>query len=92
MDKEIVIIKPGTLSVKDKEKLTKSGRLVIEHSNPDTVIFRKSTSDFEYTSKLVFTNCYACGERIYLTQERLTALKESKKVFFCSHGHSQSYK
>lgn len=35
--KKIVIIKPKSLSPKDKEKLTKAGCVVIEHQNPNEV-------------------------------------------------------
>jgi hypothetical protein len=88
MEKQIIIVKPKSLSPKDKEKLTKAGNIVIEHENSENVIFKKNSEVFE----IVYTNCYKCGERIYLTTERLSALKFSKSSFFCSHGHSQAYK
>lgn len=37
MSKQVMIIKPGTVSGKDKEKLSKSGYVVIEHPEPDNV-------------------------------------------------------
>jgi hypothetical protein len=37
MSKQIMIVKPGELSSKDKEKLSKNGYMVIEHPEPDTV-------------------------------------------------------
>jgi hypothetical protein len=88
MEKEIIIIKPKTLSPKDKEKLTKSGKVVVEHPFPEEVVFKKSIPE---TVEYIYTNCYRCGERIYLLKERLDALKESKSGFYCSHGHCQSY-
>jgi hypothetical protein len=88
MNKELIIVRPGTLSAKDKEKLTKAGKLVIEHENPTSIIYRSNLVEQEY----VFTNCHRCGERIYVLKERLTALIEAKNTFYCSHGHSQQYK
>jgi hypothetical protein len=35
--KQIIIVEPKSLTLKDKEKLSKSGFIVIEHSNPDAV-------------------------------------------------------
>ena len=37
MSKQIIIVKPKTLSPKDKEKLTKNGNIVIEHPFPSEV-------------------------------------------------------
>lgn len=86
-NKKIIITKPGTLSAKDKEKLTKDGHLVISHPDPHLGIVIKEFGESQYT----FTNCYKCGERIYLLDERMSALKHKKATFYCSHGHSQSY-
>lgn len=35
--KQIVIVKPGTISAKDKEKLSKNGYVVVEHQFPGDV-------------------------------------------------------
>lgn len=35
--KQLLIVKPGTVSQKDKEKLTKNGYLLIEHPFPSDV-------------------------------------------------------
>jgi hypothetical protein len=86
MDKQIIIVKPGSLSEQDKEKLSKAGNVVIEHKEALEITFRPFSSQ-EY----VFTNCNRCGERIYLLKERLSALQSGKAVFYCSHGHSQAY-
>lgn len=35
--KQLLIVKPGTISAKDKEKLTKNGYIMIEHPFPSDV-------------------------------------------------------
>lgn len=35
--KQILIVKPKSISPKDKEKLSKNGFVVVEHDTPDTV-------------------------------------------------------
>lgn len=37
MSKQIVVIKPNSMSPKDKEKLTKAGYVVVEYPNPEEV-------------------------------------------------------
>lgn len=86
--KQVVIVKPGTLKPKDKEKLYKAGNIVIEHEKPLEVTFKTLN---EQADNYVFSNCSSCGERIYVLSERLSALKSGKKLFYCSHGHSQHY-
>lgn len=87
MEQKIIIVKPGTLKAKDKEKLTKAGNVVVEHPEPYTVKFlEKSNGD-----TLTYTNCYTCGERIYMLSERLKALTASKVGYYCSHGHSSKF-
>ena len=88
MEKKLIIVKPGTLKPKDKEKLTKAGNIVIEHPEPYTGVIIKDQKDVvEYQ----IINCIVCGDRIYLTKERKSALLASKKSFYCPQGHSQSY-
>lgn len=87
MEKQIIIIKPKSLSPKDKEKLTKAGNIVIEHDKSYEITFRPHQNTDEY----VYTNCSSCGERVYLLSERLRALKTGKSRFYCSHGHEMRY-
>lgn len=86
MDKQIIVVKPNSLSPKDKEKLTKAGNIVIECEKGSEIIYRPFVE-----SQYVYTNCSRCGERIYLLKERLDALKSGKWTFYCSYGHGQSY-
>lgn len=88
MENNIIVVKPNSLKSKDKEKLTKAGNIVIELQELHTGINIISN---EIRIKYEFTCCYSCGERIYLTEERHKALKVSKKIFYCSFGHSQSF-
>lgn len=87
--KQIIVVKPGTLKPKDKEKLSKDGNIVIEHPEPHGGLAFKN---FEEAPPMTFTNCYTCGERIHMTNERNLALITSKVAFYCSHGHRQVYK
>jgi hypothetical protein len=87
MSKQIIIVKPKTLSPKDKEKLTKDGNVVIEHPNAAEVVFRQVVEQLPY----VVTNCATCGERIYMLSERVAVLRTNKKNFYCSQGHCQSF-
>lgn len=86
--KQLIIVKPNSLSPKDKKKLTKEGNVVIEHENPLEMKFRHTTEGME----LDHTLCYSCGERIYMLKEKLDYYKQSKKSFYCIYGHPQSYK
>jgi hypothetical protein len=54
---------------------------------PHEVSFHKTEEKLPY----VFTNCYTCGERIYLLEERMNALKKNYKTFYCSQGHNQAF-
>lgn len=84
--KQIVIVQPGTLRPKDKEKLTKAGHTVIEHPDSSKVVFRNMDQ-----SEFAYTNCATCGERIYLNVERMEVLKKNERAFYCSSGHGQSF-
>lgn len=86
MEKKIIIIKPKSLSLKDKEKLTKAGNIVIEHENTSEIVFKNSQSD-EY----VYVNCSTCGDRIYMLTERVSSLRSGGKDFYCSRGHISCY-
>lgn len=88
MEKQIIIIKPKSLSSKDKEKLTKAGNVVIEHEKSFEINYHNPIS----TEVVVFDNCSTCGERIYMTQDKLISLKKYKSSFYCNNGHHQSYK
>ena len=93
MSKHIAIVKPGTLKSKDKEKLSKNGFIVIETSETYNVQIKEISEESKNESfKLVFDPCVSCGERIYMPQERLDALKKSRQSFYCTRGHSQSFK
>src|SRR5688572_13236539 len=85
-DKKVLFIKRGSISSRDKAKLTKEGYVVIMSSVADPIIIQKADPP-----NLVFTNCYTCGERIYMTDERLTALKQSHEGFSCTYGHSSIF-
>lgn len=82
----IVITKPKTLTESDKIKLSSHGLIIIEAEKESDVIFKDLSIDF------VYTNCYTCGDRIYVTKERMDALTTNKKTFYCSHGHPQNFK
>lgn len=87
MIKQIFVVKPGTISKEDKATIKEAGCIVIEHEQPETVKIQNVPEHLPF----VYTNCYTCGDRIYLTEERMKALKQNKKSFCCSHGHYQSY-
>ncbi len=88
--KNLIIVKPGTLKSTDKQKLTKAGNIVIEHPDPHYGISQKVIDDCG--DKYIYTNCYSCGDRIYMLSERLKAIQVSKTTFYCNRGHSQVYK
>lgn len=83
--KTILIIKPGTIS-KEQIKSLLPEVVVIEHAEPDSLIWK--------TENPVLQSCVCmqCGERIYMTEDRHSQLKVYKKAFYCTQGHSQSYK
>lgn len=87
MENQIIVIKPKSLSSKDKAKLTKAGNIVIEAKNENDIYFPKQGE----VLKLSHLNCCSCGERIYLLQERIDALKNGDEYFHCSRGHSQAF-
>lgn len=87
MDKQIIIIKPKSLSSKDKEKLTKAGNIVVETNNPNDVIFKTTFDATVWT----YLNCANCGERMYMTTEREVSLRKSSESFYCTHGHSNVF-
>lgn len=89
MDRQIIIVKPKSISSKDKEKLTKAGNIVITANSPYDVTIKEPPAE---TLEFTYTNCYTCGDRIYITKERMSALKQNKKTFYCSQGHPQVYK
>lgn len=88
MEKQIIVIKPKSLSPKDKEKLTKAGNIVIEHESSHQILFKQQIAETEYT----YTCCYSCGQRVYMTTEQLNAFKNNKRGFSCIHGHSTIFK
>jgi len=79
--KDIIIVHDGTLSQRDREKLSKNGSVVVECKDPSKITFKPIP--LPYT----FLNCYTCGDRIYITEERLAALRINGKIFYCSQGH-----
>lgn len=87
--KQIIAIKPGTLSPKDKEKLTKAGNIVIEHPHPSEIVYKHPDPPTPEVLKieLVFTTCYTCGDRVFMPKERLEKLRNNGKAFYCSLGH-----
>lgn len=88
MEKQIIVIKPKSLSAKDKEKLTKAGNIVIEHQNPHEMVYRMQHTPIPF----IYILCANCGDRIYMTEERKETLMKNKYQFFCTHGHKQSFK
>lgn len=86
---KIITTKPKMLSRATIEKLEKNNFLVIE--SPE--VFGINIKDAEVATNLyyVFTTCCSCGDRIYVTNERMSALKTGKKTFYCPQGHSQSF-
>lgn len=87
MSKQIVVVKPKTLSSKDKAKLTKEGNVVIEHEKGFEIIYHQDEEHLPF----VYTNCYTCGCRIYMQREVMVALKANYHSFYCVYGHSQAY-
>jgi hypothetical protein len=87
MSKQIIIVKPKSLSPKDKEKLTKAGHVVIEHEDSSQVVFKAIPEPLPY----VFINCSSCGDRMYMTSERFETLKKNGLAFYCTHGHESRY-
>lgn len=82
--KNIITIKPKSLSPKDKEKLTKAGNIVIESETPLKI---ENTS----TVEIVYINCASCGERIYMAEDKLNYFKVKGDSFYCTHGHAQGF-
>lgn len=91
MSKQIIIVKPGTLTGKDKEKLTKDGNLVVEHENSSEFVFKTNPDPPPPPLEFDYVCCYRCGDRIYLTKERLGAIKKNGYSFYCPQGHSQAF-
>ncbi len=87
MEKQIIIVKPKSLSPKDKEKLTKAGNIVIEHEDSTKIVFKPLAE----SQVLTFLNCAHCGERIYMNQERETVLRKNGVDFYCSQGHTNIF-
>lgn len=88
MRKKIIIVKPKTLSSKDKEKLSDNGNVVVEHPSPESVRILNQNDSVEYT----YIKCLNCGDRIYMTTDRIEALKKSHVSYYCPQGHGQYYK
>lgn len=85
----LIVVKPKTLSLKEKTKLEKLGFIVVEHNDPDSFKYKLPT--IEPSEQYVYTNCYTCGCRIYLLKEQLAALKNNYHTFYCYLGHNQAY-
>jgi len=88
MESRIVVIKPKSLTPKDKFKLSKKGFTVIECADHIGGLNFKEQSE---TIKYEFINCANCGERIYMTIERVAVLRVNKRTFYCAQGHLQSF-
>ena len=86
MEKQIIIIKPKSLSSKDKAKLTKAGNVVIECEKAHEIDYHPISNE-----KIVFDNCNVCSERIYMTEDKLNSLKKYHCNFYCNNGHVQSF-
>lgn len=86
--KPIIIVKPKSISSKDKEKLSKDGNIVIEQENSTSLSFRQLKTE----SELIFELCITCAERIYMTREKREILLTYKRTYYCSQGHSQCFK
>jgi len=87
MSKQIIVVKPKTLSTFDKAKLTKEGNIVIEHPNPGEIIYRQQEEHLPY----IHLNCAACGERIYMLKEREDKLRQNGYTFYCTQGHENVF-
>lgn len=88
MQNQIIVIKPKSLSAKDKYKLSKKGYTVIECADHvGGLQFKQQKETVEYE----ILNCANCGERMHITVERVAALRKSGRSFYCSHGHGQSF-
>ena len=86
--KQIIIVKPKTLSSKDKAKLTREGNIVIEHEKAWEISYHQEEEHLPH----VFTNCCTCGSRIYMLKEVMAALRSNHQSFYCVHGHSNVYR
>lgn len=82
----IIAVTPGSLSSKDKEKLTKKGYVVIEMADPDSIRFIEpdfETNDY-YMAALSALNrasnidCSRFVEDIYNRLKKKEAAKENK--------------
>lgn len=88
MNDNILYSKKGNLTITEKKKLEKTGKTVIEVKELSDI---KSSSFFD-TQNIVYKNCYTCGEKIWISSQRLEALKRSGNTHYCSFGHAQYYK
>jgi len=87
METDILLVRRNAITPKDKAKLEKAGKIVIEYTQYGDVQFLHKGEQMEYE----FVNCANCGDRIYLTKERLANLRKNGVEFFCSHGHNNYY-
>jgi hypothetical protein len=92
-ENRLILIKPKSLSPKDKEKLTKKGFTVIETDYPGSgfTMDKQSTQFDAVAHRYIFTLCNTCGERIYRREEHQEVLLKNAKYFYCVNGHSQYY-
>lgn len=87
MNRQLLITKPGTITAEDKVKLAEAGHVLIEHTNPEQIVRINEPVNLPY----VYVNCYKCGERIYMLQEKLDAYKKNSETFYCINGHGTLY-
>lgn len=83
----VLYIKKGNLTITEKKKLEKTGKIVIEVKE---LLDIKSSSYYE-TDLIVTQNCCNCGCKMYMTKDRQEALKRGGIIFYCTFGHGQSY-
>lgn len=88
MEKQIIVIKSGSLKPEDKEKLTKAGNIVVEHEKYFEIYFKSFPENNDHYD---FVNCASCGDRIYLLSERLASLQKGYESFYCSRMHKNFY-
>lgn len=83
--KQIIIVKPKSLTPKDKEKLCKNGMLVIEHEFPESVRIVSQVSDIEIDGNMLLMSAMDGLQSDYPKQkfssELYRRMKEKEKQY-----------
>lgn len=77
--KQLLVVKPNTISPKDKEKLTKEGFILIEHESPADIkiITQLSGVSGEDVFASAIDGCnYSSGSQLVFAQSLLKKIKK----------------